>query len=551
MNYKNPSLWRDFGATLMGMLLAQLLIPGVLFAFQSAPTSQTALATHITEKSAILHGTVNSNEMPDTLQWFEWGISGQNVVYETPKVNIRGQAITTNANIIGLAPTTQYFFRQISENSRGKNVGSTMYFTTKALPQVINPIIVVQTTPATSVMETSAMLKGYVSPHGNRTARFWFEWGITNTLANQTTPTLVGSNSRTVELTIRKLTPGTIYFYRLVGDNGVGRVHGATRVFVTAGTAPVSEAERAQNIPIPQEGSDGVTRNITDNDGKSVPGGVQGNVFQQGMPGDFLGNFLRNRKNPDADGMQTTDGTATPEVQGATAPGTLARLFGAISGGKGVVVTIEKVGPSKAPVHTPVEYKIMYAYRLNAPSLDGRLKVTLPAEVVYIGDNTTNELLLEESAGPERTYVLPIARLEKGTTRTISILGMTTGDAKGFPDAYARVEFVDSNGKLQIIAAGEGAIDENTQAGKANNAAAAAATSNGILPSSFIGWLFYIALVAGAIFVARKAKAYYDQRKEELAEEVLEAEHPKAEQDTTKWLDEIRAHKNHNGTLPT
>jgi hypothetical protein len=340
-----------------------------------------------------------------------------------------------------------------------------------------------------------------------------------------------------------------VYFYRLVGDNGEGRVHGATRVFVTQGTPPVSEAERAQNIPTPQEGSDGVTRNITDTEGEgaNMPG-VQGNVFKQGMPGDFLGNFFRKRDA--ADTNQTSDGTATPEVQGATAPGPLARLFGAFSSGKGTVVTIEKIGPSKVPVHTAVEYKIMYAYRQNDVARDARLKITLPGEVVYIGDNTTNELLLEEGDGPERTYVLPIGRLEKGSTRNISILGMTTGDAKGFPDAYARIEFIGSNGQLQVIAAGEGAIDEDTKTAEANSAAAGA-SSNGILPSSFVGWLFYVALVASAIFVARKAKAYYDQRKEELAEEELEAEHPRAEKDTTKWLDEIRAHKNHNSSLPT
>ena len=539
-------------ALVMAAALPFLLFPAMLLAYQAAPFSQTTLATHLTEKSAMLHGVVSSNEMPDTVQWFEWGVSGRtDVVYETPHANIRGQEIITTANIIGLAPSTQYFYRQISENARGRHVGNTMYFTTRELPQVINPLIVVQTLSALSITENTAQLKGYVSPHGNRIAQWWFEWGTTNKLEHQTAPTLAGSDSRTIETNLRQLTPGTVYFYRLVGDNGEGRVYGATRVFVTLGTAPVTESPRAQNVPVPQEGSDGVTRNITNTEGAA--NGVQQNVFQQGLPGDYLGNFLRNRKKNAAEPTPTEGAApATPEVQGATAPGPLARLFGAFSGGKGVVVTIEKVGSSKAGPHTPVEYKVMYAYRLNNPAGDARLKITLPPEVVYIGDNTTNELLLEEGEGPERTYVLPVARLEKGSTRTISILGMTTGDAKGFPDAYARIEFVGSDGKLQIIAAGEGVIDENTKAEQAENTAQVGASSNGILPSSFVGWLFYVALVAGAIFAARKAKAYYDQRKEELAEEALESESP---QDTTKWLDEIRAHKNANSdfknSLPT
>lgn len=552
MNYEHPSLRGALWVTAVLSALSSLLFPVMLLAYQGAPFSQTSPATHLTEKSAILHGIVSSNEMPDTTQWFEWGVSGHSdVVYQTPHANIRGQSIITNANLIGLAPGTQYFFRQISENSRGKHIGNTMYFTTKPLPQVISPIIVVETRPALSITENTALLKGYVSPHGNRSSRWWFEWGTTNKLEHQTAPAVVGGDSRAVEASLKQLVPGTVYFYRLVGDNGEGRVYGATRVFVTLGTPPASETERTQNIAEPTEGSDGVTRNITNTDAAN---GIQQNAFQQGLPGDFLGNFLRNRNKNAEDKTPAEGEAAVPEVQGATAPGPLARLFGAFSGGKGAVVTIEKVGTSKVAAHTPVEYKIMYAYRMNTPASDGRLKITLPAEVVYIGDNTTNELLLEEGEGPERTYVLPIGRLEKGTTRTISLLGMTTGDAKGFPDAYARIEFVGSDGKLQIIAAGEGKIDENTKAVATNNGAQVAASSNGILPSSLFGWLLYIAFVAGAIFAIRKAKAYYEQRKEEMAEDALESE-PAAEQDTTKWLDEIRAHKNSNSdfksTLPT
>lgn len=545
MNYGNLSFRRVLRMAVVPTSLIILLSPTALFAYQAAPIAQTTAATYITEKSAVLHGTVSANDMLDTLQWFEWGMNGQSGdAYVTPAVAIRGQGVNTSASIVGLAPGTQYFYRQISENSRGKYVGNTMYFTTKPLPTTINPIVVVETTPPFSITENSAILRGYVSPHGSRISRWWFEWGTTNALEHQTAPAQTGTNSHVVETSIRKLTPGTVYFYRLVGDNGEGRVIGTTRVFVTLGTPPPpSEAPRAQTVPVVQEGNDHVTRNTTDTD--SAAANIQKNPFESGLPGDFLGNFLRGKKNADTANASGSE-AATPEVKGATAPGPLARLFSAFSSGeKGVMVTIEKIGPSKVPAHTPVEYKVAYAYRLSEPVKDARLKITLSPDVVYIGDNTTNELLLEEGSGQERTYVLPIARLEKGSTRTISILGMTTGDAAGFPDAYARIEFVGANGQLQVIAAGGGTIDENTKAEKPKNGDQVAATGRGILPSSLVGWLLYIAFVAGIIFVVRKARAYYERRKEELAEE---AQGPKPEQDTTKWLDELRAHKN---TLPT
>lgn len=557
MNYGKPTLLRVFLTTAVLTSLAALLFPVAALAYQGAPISQTTPATHITEKSATLHGVVSVNEMPDTYQWYEWGVSGHtDVTYQTQPVHVNGQGVNISLNVVGLAPNTQYFYRQISESSRGKSVGSTVYFTTKPLAPDTKPIIVVQTNAPLAITEKSATLKGYVSPHGNNSARWWFEWGVTNTLEHQTPGQSIGTDSRIVEAQLTGLVSGTVYFYRIVGDNGEGRVYGATRVFVTLGTPPPVEAPHAQSVAMPQEGTDGVVRTVT-NTG-SAASGVQQNVFSQGLPGDFLGNFLRSRKNTEAPSGETnntqTSGTVVaPEVAGATAPGPLARLLGVFSSEKGVVVTVEKIGPSRVPAHTPVEYKIMYAYRQNDVAVDARLKITLPGEIVYIGDNTTNELLLEEGDGPQRTYVLPIGRLEKGSTRTISILGMTTGDAKGFPDAYARMEFLGSNGQLQIIAAGTGAIDENTKAESAGQPkksgnTAGVALAGGILPSSLLGWLLYIAFVAGAIFTVRKAKAYYEQRKEELAGQAEESPKSKPMQDTTQWLDELRAHKN---SLPT
>ena len=107
-------------------LVASFFLPATLLAYEASPVAITKNATYLTEKSARLNGRVNPNEMPDTKQWFEWGVSGQyQTVYETPHNGMWSQSslADTSADLVGLAPNTQYFYRQIAENGRGKDVG--------------------------------------------------------------------------------------------------------------------------------------------------------------------------------------------------------------------------------------------------------------------------------------------------------------------------------------------------------------------------------------------------------------------------------------------
>jgi hypothetical protein len=528
----------------LAVAVVTLFFPVHVFATLAAPVSITREVTFVTEKSAKLGGRVNANEMPDTKQWFEWGLSGQSgVVYETPHYLIGGSQLKdTSAVIIGLAPSTQYFYRQISENGRSirPTVGQTVYFTTKSVPIKINPVVLVQTDEASSITESSVVLKGYLSPHGNTSTKWWFQWGETNKFENETRHTGFGKDSGPVTTPLSSLTSGTLYYYRLVAENADGRVYGGMKVFATPGIAPQrSEAPREQNIPTPQAG-DGVTRNTTSaGTATNAQGNTSGAAGTSGgaLPGDFFGAFFGRKSNSAGVGTGVVSGkseAATPQptptsqsreantqaqVAGTAASGPFGAFWNTLTGKKGVELVIEKVGPKKIPVHTPVEYRIRYAYLLNEPA-NATLKFILPSQVVYIGDNTNNELLLEESAGPEHTYVLPLGKLEKGSTRTISILGMTTGDANGFPDARARIEYTSASGGTQVVSAQSGIVSKGT---KVESAAAVSESDIGFLPSSLFGWLFYIAFVAGIIFVLRKAKVYYEKRKEEIALEEEDA----------------------------
>ena len=503
------------------VIVVQLLVlPAFALAYQAAPLANTKNPTYITEKSAHFNGSVNANEMPDTYEWFEWGIVGRyDTIYETSRRGVGAYSIFTDIgeDVYGLAPSTQYFYRQIAESSRGKDIGQTTYFTTKPLPNPIDPIVIVETRDPLSVIDTSAVLRGYISPHQSTDVKWWFEWGQSNKFENETPHNGWGRDSAETQTTVTNLTSGTAYFYRIVAENMQGTAYGTTKVFVTRGLPPPPpEAPRAQTISSPQS-NDGVNRKIATNQTANTSAGgtnaSNGMFSGTGYPLNlFYVGLKQGNTSPAPLQTNTSAGAnsvgASSNIAAAGAATPLGTFWNTLTGKKAVEVTIEKIGPSKVPEHTPVEYRISYAYRLKDASNNAKLKVILPASVVYIGDNTSNEFLLEEGSGGERTYVLPIGHIENGSTRTLSILGMTTSEANGeFPDARARLEYGEGLG-LQVVAAGSAA--------QTPQSVRSTVSSSGFFPSSIFGWLLYILVIVGAIIGIKKAKAYYIKRKEEI-----------------------------------
>ncbi len=534
-----------------------LLVPFLASAYIAAPVANTKNPTFITEKSAVMNGSVNSNETPDTYAWFEWGISGRNTVYETSHRQVGAGAILTDfkETAYGLAPNVQYFYRQIAESSRGRDVGVTTYFTTKGLVVPVDPAVIVQTNTPTNILEKSAMLRGYIAPHEGQGVRWWFEWGTSNRLENKTSANTWGRDSGVAQSNILNLTSGTQYFYRIVAENSQGVVYGGIQTFVTLGTPP-PPPEIARSQSIPQAGSgDGVSRAVTSsqsnsnsgsnnnagsgqasngimsfnwggtsvNTGNNLPGSSQtvpGNIFSSL----FGGNKNTSTGNSGVVGTTATGNNTASQNVGATANTPIGSFWNVLTGKKVAQVTVEKIGPRDTPAHTPVEYRVTYAYRQSDVATNAKLKVILPGSVVYIGDNTTNELLLEDGAGPERTYVLPVGRLENGSTRTISILGMTTSDANGtFPDARARLEFTSATAGVQIVSAEGVAVAEVTSA-------SASDSRFSIFPSSIVGWVLYIVMITLLIFLVRKGRAYYEVRKAAILAEAEMAKQEKNNQ---------------------
>jgi hypothetical protein len=443
--------------------------PATLFAYEAAPYAQTVSPTFVTEKSIQMNGRVNPNEMADTYEWFEWGIVGRSEVYETKHDRLWGGSTQANTSetIVGLAPQTQYFYRQIAENGRGKDIGTLMYVTTKPLQSVLPPIVITATNDAVFIGETSATLRGYVSPHGNSKTKSWFEW-----YANDEEPTAEqGSwgNSGPVEAKLQSLMQGTVYYFRAVAENEQGRSYGAIKVFTTSGQPEpvISETPHPQNIPSPvSPGEDTVSRTTTSSGATNAPQ-VSPTVLPQAesRPGDIFGMLFGKKKSTEAPTTDTEDSKGANDVAAVGASGMFTSLWDMFTGKKPVEVVVEKVGPKISPCIA----LLSIASPMPTAGNSQRAHYVSRSRDGHLYWRTNNELLLESGSGPERTYVLPLGRIENGGTRALSILGMTTGDAKGFPDARVRLEYTDESG-VHVVAANTGTLTEGPDDAKQNSA---------------------------------------------------------------------------------
>jgi|GEM_PF-2163689 len=557
------------------LVLVASVFPQTSLAYEAAPVSITKAPSFITHKDAQLNGQGNPNQIADAQQWFEWGLSGNTgKIYETPRRRLPhsyggNRLIDSSAKIIGLAPGTQYFYRHIVESGRGKDIGQTVYFTTKPLVGDASALVIVETMAHGGIAEGSATLRGYVSPHGNTKTESWFEWGTTQQLEMQTPSRRTTGQSGYVEAKITKLTPGSLYFYRVVAQNSSGRTYGAHRVFTTLGTPPaVSEIPVAQQQPNTRVSGDGISR--TTSSGSQSPqsgGGITGagktrttssngiltrpegseeinssGDRTHGFPGvnikDQSTNFFNKifkKKNTEesADGDVTSgDGSATNGGSGqvasvGTSGGVMGTLWGGLTGKKPVAVSAEKIGPTNIPPRSPVEYRITYRYDEKKPAENAYLSVTLPETVVYLGDNTANELIIEKGKNSERIYILPLGSISEGSTRTFTILGMTTGSADGYPDILATLSFEDENGAQLISMSDDVVAAGGAPMSGGNTAAVGKSSGGGILPNSLFEWLLYLVVIIVTIIGIRKAREYYVTRKEQLIkeDELSAAEH--------------------------
>lgn len=98
----------------------------------------------------------------------------------------------------------------------------------------------VVTLPPSSITSTGAALNGTITANGVVPTRFWFEWGPTTSLGSSTRTNLIFNRDLifTTNLTASGFSPGTLYYYRMVGINSLGRSDGQLQTFSFSNAPP-------------------------------------------------------------------------------------------------------------------------------------------------------------------------------------------------------------------------------------------------------------------------------------------------------------------------
>jgi flagellar hook-basal body complex protein FliE len=287
----------------------------------------------------------------------------------------------------------------------------------------------------------------------------------------------MGKDGGEVESDLTSLVPGTTYYYRVAAENDRGIVRSDIKSFKTTGVKPVVEEKKNQTS------SKTDTKTVKTADGTDAKKTTSnGGIFASLFGG-------------------STKKTATTEDETTTA--TKDSLTGSVGNSvKDVTVSVKAVGTAGA--HQTIEYKITYKYNRAEAGKKAELQITLPKTVVYIGDTTANELLVAEAAAGARTYILPIGDIKKGDTRSFSLVGMLTADAKKIPQVDAKLSFTTKSG--------------SRVAASSLVAGVASSTSGGSFPGALIMWLIILNLLVVAAIFAVKAKEWYVDAKLRMAE---------------------------------
>ncbi len=198
------------------------------FAVTNLPTATTQAATSVTTNSAMLNGAVNPNSA-GTTYYFEYGeTTSYGSSTATQSAGSGSGNVTVNATISSLDPNTTYHFRLVAQSSAGTTSGSDQSFTTGANPPTAT------THAATSVTTNSATLNGSVNSNSVSTT-YYFEYGKTTSYGSTTVTQSAGAGGNDVEVNvgISSLDENTIYHFRLVAENSIGKNYGSDLSFVT------------------------------------------------------------------------------------------------------------------------------------------------------------------------------------------------------------------------------------------------------------------------------------------------------------------------------
>ncbi|HEY5285564.1 MAG TPA: hypothetical protein VIJ50_00490 [Solirubrobacteraceae bacterium] len=208
------------------------------------PTDLTTPASGETQTEAMLNGSIEPEG--NTVEYhFEYegpGVAGKRSTPTTTLSEADFTSDSVSAEVTGLEPGMTYNFQLVANYGVGKTSvsGATQEtFTTHAITAPS-----ATTLAAAGLEETEATLKGTVNPGGEAT-EYFFEYGTDTHYGQKTEKATLqasGGSSQGVSATLKGLTPGTEYHFRLVAKNKQSPDgEGLDRSFKTASATPAKE----------------------------------------------------------------------------------------------------------------------------------------------------------------------------------------------------------------------------------------------------------------------------------------------------------------------
>lgn len=203
---------RTFALLMSAAVISVVLAAAAVASAASSPSVTTGTHSHVTDTSAVLHGTVNPNGSATTY-YFQWGLTTAYGLQSGEHAAGHGtKPVAVSTTAAGLIPGTSYHYRLVAVNRAGTTVGVDHTLTTAG-----NPPPSVATGPPTQVGKHSVTVSAVIYPNKQATT-YYFQYGTSTSYGSQTIPATVaaGTVPVTVTASLTALEARTIFHYRIV-----------------------------------------------------------------------------------------------------------------------------------------------------------------------------------------------------------------------------------------------------------------------------------------------------------------------------------------------